>query len=45
MNEINYYWGIPDASVSFCENKYDNIFGLLNTTILYLHYVMLSWGY
>ena len=22
---INYYWGIPDASVHFCENKYEKL--------------------
>ena len=22
MSNINYYWGVPDATVSFCENKY-----------------------
>ena len=26
MNETIYYWGIPDASVSFCENKYEKYY-------------------
>ena len=26
MNNITYYWGKPDISVKFCENKYENYF-------------------
>lgn len=26
MNNITYYWGKPDISVKFCENKYDTYF-------------------
>jgi hypothetical protein len=26
MEDINYYWGIPDATVSFCEDKYAKYF-------------------
>ena len=44
MNEINYYWGIPDASVSFCENKYDKYFWIAeyHNTISSLCYVIMG---
>ena len=42
MNEINYYWGIPDASVSFCENKYDKYFWIAEYHNYYI-FIMLCY--
>jgi len=44
MNEINYYWGIPDASVSFCENKYEKHYWIAeyHNTISSLCYVIVG---
>ena len=36
MSNINYYWGVPDATVSFCENKYEKYYWIAeyhNTSI------------
>jgi len=41
---MNYYWGQPDTSVSFCENKYSRYFWLAeyHNTISSLFYVVIG---
>lgn len=41
---MNYYWGQPDTSVSFCENKYNKYFWIAEyyNTISSLFYVMVG---
>lgn len=41
---MNYYWGLSDTSVSFCENKYSKIFWIAEyyNTISSLFYVMIG---
>ena len=44
QNNLKYYWGNPDTSVSFCEKKYDNIFWIAeyNNTISAIPYVLIG---
>ena len=44
MSEINYYWGKPDISISFCEEKYGKYFWVAEyyNTISSLFYVMVG---
>ena len=44
MREINYYWGVPDATVSFCENKYEKYYWIAeyHNTISSLCYVIMG---
>jgi len=41
---MQYYWGIPDTSVSFCEKKYNNIFWIAeyNNTISAIPYLFVG---
>jgi len=44
QNNLKYYWGLPDTSVSFCEKKYDNIYWIAeyNNTISAIPYVLVG---
>ena len=40
----NYYWGVPDATVKFCENKYERYYWIAeyHNTISSFCYVIMG---